>query len=124
VQSAGPVSMDELTDYVRRRLPIKARLIGPERLRAIVEMAVSRWPADELSGCQRGSSQEEALLQTLSQQVGLSYQATRPGDNTYGFVWVFLLSAVLSGVVQAILRWWLEKEGNRHSMAAWKRGAA
>ena len=116
--------MDALAEYVRRRMPIKARMLGPDRLREIVELCVARWPAAELLACRRGSAQEQDILQSLSHQVGVRYQAARQGDNAYGFVWVFLLSAVLSAVVQAMLRWWLEKDGNRRAMAAWKGGCS
>ncbi len=118
----GAVNMDDLIEYVRRRLPIKARMIGQDRLREIVEQYVSQWPADALLACRRGSAQEQDILQALSHQVGLRHQDAAQGARTYGFVWGLLLSAVLSAVVQTLLRWWLDKEGNRVAMAAWKGG--
>lgn len=115
---------EELKDYVFRRMPIRTRMLGRERLAEIVDLAVARWPSDGLRACARGSSQEEELLQGVIHGVGQQCSARSGAGQTYGFVWMFLMSAVISAVVQAVLRWWLEREANRQAIALWKLRAA
>jgi hypothetical protein len=114
------MSADTLREYVFRRMPIRARVLGRERLGEIVDLAVARWPAYELLSCGRGSSQEEEVLQSLMQEVSVRCSATAAKQQTYGFVWMFLMSAVVSAVVQAVLRWWLESSANRAMLRVWQ----
>jgi len=52
---SGP---EELCDYVRERLPLRARLAGKERLNDIVLMAVTEWPVDGLMSSGGGTALE------------------------------------------------------------------
>lgn len=112
--------VEELCEYVRRRLPVRARLVGKERLDDLVLMAVTEWPTDWLMQCERGSAEEEKVLAATTERVGRTYEAVRGGEKRYGFFWAFVLSAVVSAVVQYVLEWWLHRSANRVKMAAWQ----
>ena len=111
---------DDLFRYVLDRLPVRARLVGKDRLKDMVALAVAEWPIQPLMDCERGSASEQKILDYTAQRVGFS--ATRNQEKQYGFIWTLILSGVLSAMVQAILRWWLSRPSNRVKMAAWQYG--
>lgn len=116
---SGP---DELCDFVRARLPLRARLVGKERLNDIVLMTVTEWPIEPLMSCGRGSDVEEKLLDGVSGRVSRTYETVHGSDKRYGFLWAFVLSSVVSAIAQLVLQWWLSRPANRVKMAAWQYG--
>ena len=116
---AGP---QELCDYVIERLPLRARLVGRERLCDMTMMAVTEWPIQPLMDCRRGSDVEEKVLAGVAQSVSRVYESVRGSEKRYGFLWAFVLSSVVSAVVQLILEWWMSRASNRIKMAAWQYG--
>lgn len=116
--------VEELCAYVRRELPLRARLVGRERLDDMVRIAVTEWPADALLACRRGSGEEERMLDGTASSVARVYEAVRGSEERYGFLWAFVLSSVVSAIVQLILQWWLERPANRVKMVAWKKASS
>lgn len=113
---------EELCDYVRSRLPLRARLVGKERLNDLVLMAVTEWPIEPLVSCRRGSDIEEKILDGVTKSVGRTYESVHGGEKAYGFLWAFVLSSVVSAIIQLVLQWWLSRAANRIKMAAWQYG--
>lgn len=113
---------EELCNFVRSRLPLRARLVGKERLNDIVLMAVTEWPIEPLMACGRGGDVEEKLLDGVSASVSRTYESVHGSDKRYGFLWAFVLSSVVSAIVQLVLEWWLSRPANRVKMAAWQYG--
>jgi hypothetical protein len=111
---------DELCDHVRRRLPVRARLVGKERLNDLVLIAVTEWPIEPLLAAGRGSVEEEKILDATTKRVTATYEALRGGEQTYGFFWTLILSAAISAIVQHILEWWLSRAANRVKLAGWQ----
>lgn len=116
---SGP---EELCDYVRERLPLRARLAGKERLNDIVLMAVTEWPVDGLMASGRGTALEEKLLDQITKSVSRTYESVHGSEKRYGFFWAFILSSVVSAIVQVMLQWWLSRPANRVKLAAWQYG--
>lgn len=110
----------ELCDYVRERLPMRARLVGKERLNDLVLIAITEWPASVLLNADRGSAVEEKELDATAKRVAATYEALHGSEKTYGFVWAFILSAVVSAIVQHILEWWLSRSANRTKLTGWQ----
>lgn len=113
---------DDLCKYVRERLPLRARLVGKERLNDMVLMAVTEWPIQALMDCGRGTADEEKILDDTARRVGMTYESVRGSEPRYGFFWTFVLSSVVSAIVQVVLQWWLSRAANRMKMAAWQYG--
>lgn len=111
---------EELCEYVRTRLPLRARLVGKERLNDLVLMTVTEWPSDALFGARRGSADEEKIVDETATRVARTYEAVRGGEKQYGFFWTLVLSAVVSAIVQHVLEWWLSRSANRVKMAGWQ----
>lgn len=114
---SGP---QELCDYVRERLPLRARLAGKERLNDLVLIAITEWPIDGLLSAGRGTALEEKLLDQITKNVSLTYESVHGSEQRYGFFWTFILSSVVSAIVQVILQWWLGRPANRVKLAAWQ----
>ena len=111
---------DELCAYVRRRLPVRARLVGKERLNDLVLIAVTEWPIEPLMAAGRGSVEEEKILDATTKRVTATYEALRGSEQTYGFFWTLILSAAISAIVQHVLEWWLSRSANRVKLAGWQ----
>lgn len=101
---------------------MRARLVGKERLCDMVLMAVTEWPIQSLMDCERSSAVEEKILDTITANVGRTYETVRGSEKRYGFFWAFVLSSVVSAVVQLVFEWWLSRAANRVKMAAWQYG--
>ena len=112
--------VEELCDYVRSRLPLRSRLVGRERINDLVMIAVTEWPSDWLMQCGRSSPEEEKAVADTAARVSRTYEAVRGEEPQYGFFWAFVLSAVVSAIVQHILEWWLMRSAHRVKMAGWQ----
>lgn len=111
---------EELCEYVRSRLPLRARLVGKERLNDLVLIAVTEWPIEPLMSCARGSGSEEKILDGISASVARTYETVHGSEKKYGFLWAFVLSSVVSAIVQLVLQWWLERVSHRVKMVSWQ----
>lgn len=117
--SEGP---QELCEYVRRSLPLRARLVGRERLDDLTLIAITEWPCSSFAGIRRDSGEEEKILYGVTANVKRVYEAIHASEKNYGFIWAFVLSSAVSAIVQLILQWWLSRSANRLKMAAWQYG--
>jgi len=113
---------EELCEYVRKSLPLRARLVGKERLDDLTLIAVTEWPIEPLMASQRGSGAEEKILDGVAQNVSRVYESVHGSDKRYGFFWAFVLSSAVSAIIQLVLQWWLSRAANRVKMAAWQYG--
>lgn len=111
-------SLAPLCDYVRERMPLRARAIGRAKLRSIVAETVAHWPTPTLMGCRPGSREEHLALSAAETAVCHAL------ERRYGFIWTLLLSAVVSAVIQQVLRWWIERRENQEQIEVWRREAA
>jgi hypothetical protein len=109
--------IEELCDIVRRDLPLRARLVGRERLDDIVRMAVQEWPCDRLYS----ASLWDKEMENLRGSVSRTYEAVHGGDRRYGFLWQFVIGAVISAILERILEWWAQSIVHREQVIAWSR---
>lgn len=110
----------ELVGYVRSRIPVRARMLGQEKLQDIVLMAVAAWPIDRLLEVERKSGEEAAILGETSREIERTFCALYGDRRSGSILLAILLPAVLSAVIQVILKWWLEKRSRRMKMAIWQ----
>jgi hypothetical protein len=106
---------DSLTELVWKQIDYKRLLVGRRVVRNAVRLYVCQWPTYTMAN----TESQDRLCQQLV-EVGTEAFQTNPRGKKYGFFWTFLLSAVLSQVVQALLKWWLERDENRESLIAMK----
>jgi hypothetical protein len=116
--AAGDTS--ELVEYVRSRLPIRARLLGEERLQDLVMLTVAAWPIDGLLAADAGSSEEIVQLELTKIEVSRMYAALHGDPKSGSILLAIVLPAMLSALIQVVLKWWLEKRSRRTKMAIWQ----
>jgi hypothetical protein len=95
-----------LCDHVWDRLGFRKHVLGRKRVEAMTREAIRRWPPNPASS----ESQNEVQAWVLSQA------APQGGKQTYGFIWMAILSAVVGQIVRLLLEWWLDSDHNRESM--------
>lgn len=111
------MTLEELCDHVRVRMPVRARLVGKNRVDAIVSEVVCEWPGDSSRLASGGQAGVDAL-EDLKIRVAAKYVQRHGGADRYGCS--VLLLFVLSTVIQLIFRWWSSRNSNRRNMAAWQ----
>ena len=105
------MTLDELQAYVWEQLPSIPRTLGGRRIvNRIVSRAVRGWPIPVLEQCDAGETQVVAhhYTRTLERQVKQEYGM--------GILLTLVLSALVSEVVKALVRWWMERQENRDAM--------
>lgn len=119
------MTLDDLREEAWKALPpIRKRLVGRETVNELVTIAVHNWEGDYLAAC-ADNAQRQVYVSALLQAVKRAHQPVSGHEpQEYGFIWVFLLSAVASALIQWLVKWWLDRNFNRECMAQWKRELA
>jgi hypothetical protein len=107
------MSTEELKDYVRSRMPVRARMLGQDGLGGLVDDAIAEWPISPLMECVHDTPMERKVLGGIAERV-------RARRERYGFVWSLLLASALSAVIRLVLEWWLSRPANRVKLAGWQ----
>jgi hypothetical protein len=119
------MTLDELkADAWASLPPIRKRLAGRAVCDELVTEAVRNWSGDYLAACKDEAHLQDYVRQLVN-MVRVSHQP-RSGISTqeYGFVWMFLLMAVASAVVQWLVKRWLDNHFDAEQMQAWQREVA
>jgi hypothetical protein len=105
------VTLGQLESHIWRQLPsIPRALAGRRIVSRIVRRAVAGWPVPVLEQCDAGETQVVAKHYTKSVE-----RAVR-GEMQMGIILTLVLSALVSEIVKALVRWWLEKHENQMAM--------
>jgi hypothetical protein len=119
------MTLDELKAEAWKSLPpIRKRLAGRIACDELVVEAVRNWSSDFVAACHDETHRRE-YAQQLVNMMRVSHQP-RSGisQQEYGFIWMFLLMAVASAVVQWLVQRWLDNNVTREQMDAWQREVA
>ena len=115
------MNLTSLQDHVWRRLGPRRLIAGRKTVADLVQLAVENWPAELLNMC-RDEEQRRIVSEEVVRSIKRVHTAASPQDNTtMGILWVFLLQAVASAVVNIILKWWLESASNRVFLVCWRK---
>lgn len=112
------MTLDDLVSECWPALPpIRKRLVGRDAVRQIVVDAVQEWAADYLGACQ-DDAQRKAYADALTKRI----EQRCTGRQEYGFaIMSIILVAVISAVVQWLVKWWLDNHIHREQMQSWQR---
>lgn len=102
----------ELVEYVMRRMPVRARMLGRATVAAVVSDIVLQWPTENAGTLKKGPEDAERALASLEGRLRASLRS--------GFIIPILLSAVLSTLIKLVLEWWLSGKDKQWAMAAWQ----
>ena len=114
----------DLKEHVWRRLGPRKWLVGREQVDLLTQLTIENWQSEYFQAA-NGDQELAAVAEGTLVAVKRMHQAVGGyGEREYGMIWAFLLSAVASAVIQAVLKWWLERRSNRVSMLVWQQEAA
>jgi hypothetical protein len=115
------MTLDGLQDHVWRRLGPRKLIAGRKAVADLVQLAVENWPAEVLTSC-RDDEQRQIVAAEVVRSMKRVHMAVSPEDNkTMAVLWLFLLQAVASAVVNLIMKWWLESASNRVFLVCWRK---
>lgn len=110
----------DLKKHVWRKLGPRKWLVGREQVDLFTQLAVEGWPSDYLQVAD-SEIERDVVAKNLLADVKRMHQAVGGyGEQEYGMIWMFLLSAVASAVIQVVLKWWLERRVNRVMLLVWQ----
>ena len=104
------MTRDELDAYVWSQLSVRKHAAGRRVVSRIVADAVRDWPSAAMERSDRGEVQAFGSIYAKS--------LARRGNYGMGIILTLVLSALVSEVVKALIRWWLESRENRSAMQA------
>ena len=110
----------ELKEHVWRSLGPRKWLVGRQQVDLLTELAVEGWHNDYMQAATNDAERQVVCRTMLADMKRLHQAVGGYGEREYGMIWALLLSAVASAVIQAILKWWLEKRVNRVMLLVWQ----
>lgn len=104
--------------------PIRKRLAGRATCDELVVEAVRNWSSDYIAACKDDTHRRDYAKQLVN-MIRVSHPPKSGiAQQEYGFIWMFLLMAVASAVVQWLVTKWLERHFSREQFAAWQQELA
>jgi hypothetical protein len=104
--------------------PIRKRMVGRATVNDLVVCAIHNWEGEYLAAC-ADNNQRQVYARGLLQAVKRAHQPISGYEaQEYGFIWVFLLQAVATALIQWLVEWWLKSHANRVLIEGWKRELA
>lgn len=114
-------TLREIQNHVWRRLGVRKYLIGRERMNDLVEITVANWDHDAMAAAETAEAQD-VVAAGMVLGVKRTYQMLSDKDlPEYGFLWAIILQALVSVIVQIIIKWWLSSARNRVMLWALKK---
>ena len=107
------MTLEGLQEYVWRRVGLRRHLVGRAEIDLFTRLTVENWENDYYSAAQTDADRQIVAGGTLIAVKRMHQVVGGYGEREYGMIWAFLLSAVASAVIQAVLKWWLERRANR-----------
>ena len=114
------MTLDELKQEIWSQLPVRKLVVGRRRVHNWVELAIENWQEEEFGAAPEGY-QRELVVQGVVQSIRRMDEVMSDEEpKQYGFLWMLLLSGLVSLVVQLLLKWWFQDDQNKAAMRQWK----
>jgi hypothetical protein len=115
------MNFDGLQEYVWDRLGPRKWVAGRRHVRDLVQLTVENWEPDKLLHCT--SEREQAVYAVaVGNNVKRMYHACSGySDAEFGFLWAIVLSAIVSAIVQILIKWWFSEASHRVLMEGWRK---
>ena len=110
----------DLKQHVWRRLGPRKWLVGREQVDLLTQLTIENWQSDYYQAADSDQERQIVADGTLIAVKRMHQAVGGYGEREYGIVWALLLSAVASAVIQAVLKWWLERRSNRVMLMIWQ----
>lgn len=110
----------DLKEHVWRRLGPRKWLVGRSQIDLLTQLTVENWHSEYMQAAD-SDVERQVVANNMLADIKRVHQAVGGyGEREYGMIWMFLLSAVASAVIQVVLRWWLERRANRVMLMVWQ----
>lgn len=107
------MTLEGLQEHVWRRLGLRKHLVGRSEVNLLTRLSVENWQSEYYTAAASDSERQVVASGTLLAVKRMHQAVGGYGEREYGMIWALLLSAVASAVIQALLKWWLERRANR-----------
>lgn len=116
------MTRDDLVQWVWHELPMRKVMLGRRRVRALTELAIENWEGENFAASAGRPAEEELVVKSVVNSIRRMDEVMSEEDSKqYGFLWLLLLSGLVSLIVQLLVKWWSAEEKNRVLMAGWQR---
>lgn len=102
-----------LQQLVWDRLGLRKRLVGRAEIDLLTRLTVENFQTEYYTAATTDADRQIVADGTLVAVKRMHQAVGGYGEREYGMIWALLLSAVASAVIQAVLKWWLERRSNR-----------
>lgn len=117
------MTLTDLKAHVWKRLGPRKWLVGREQVDLLTQLTIENWQTEYYKVAD--SDQERAIVAqgTLVAVKRMHAAVGGYGEREYGMIWALLLSAVVSAIIQVVLKWWLERRSNQVMLLVWQQEA-
>ena len=110
----------DLKEHVWRRLGPRKWLVGREQVDLLTQLTIENWQTDYYTAAGSDAERQIVAEGTLVAVKRMHQAVGGYSEREYGMIWMFLLSAVASAIIQVVLKWWLERRSNRVMLMIWQ----
>ena len=110
----------DLKDYVWKRLGLRKHLVGREQVDLLTQLTIENWQTEYYNAADSDAERQIVAEGTLIAVKRMHQAVGGYSEREYGMIWMLLLSAVASAVIQVVLKWWLERRSNRVMLMIWQ----
>ncbi len=120
-ESEPGMNFPELQEHVWKRLGPRKHIAGRRQVDDLVRLCVETWEPDNLVHCRNEREQQVYGLAVSGNVKRLYHACSGYSDAEFGFLWTIVLSAVVSAIVQILVKWWFSETSHRVLMSGWQR---
>ena len=115
------MDIDDLRQHVWASLPVRKLVVGKKRVNNWIDLAIENWTPDEFYAAPEGYQRDLVVQGIVASIRRMDEVMSDEEPKQYGFIWLLLLSGLVSLLVQIILKWWFQGEEQQAAMAEWKK---
>lgn len=114
------MTLQDLQADIWRSLPLRKVIAGRDTVNDLVQLAIEVWPAEYMNHAANDDERQVVAAEIERSVRRLHHACTNVDGVSYGILWAFVLQALVSLIIDRLLRWWLERGVNRVLMVAWQ----
>lgn len=103
---------------------IRKRVAGRQTFNELLAATVQSWSPEAAAACQDDDGRRRFARELLERVRNRHQAMTGHTQQEYGFIWMFLLAAVASAVIQWLIKRWLDNHFPAEQVAAWQQELA
>ena len=108
------MSVEDLEAYVWSDLPAMKYLAGRRRVARLTRRCAKRFPSGVMA---EASPSGQAMIMD---EIHKSVERTERANYQMGVILALILSALLSEIIKALFRWWVNSASNRTLLVGWQ----